>query len=121
MTGQGKDAASFKKHVGGIGHLGPCCHLGSPPPSSKVQRQHLLQSDLLHKRKEAGTFTTTRSPLSKRVTLSHSGVTSLAEHLENVTNDPREKILYTGCFSIKWRLILILLVTSENRMGPEQV
>lgn len=56
------------------------------------------------------------------MTLSHSGVTPLSEHLVNLTSDPREKsfTLYVSPQSGSC-LILILLITNESRVGLEGV
>lgn len=70
----------------GFGHLGPRSHLGFSPLSSKTKNnpfssQHSLS---LHEMEE-----TLHPPTV--MALSPVGITSLLEHLENVTNDPREK------------------------------
>lgn len=56
------------------------------------------------------------------MTLSHSGVTPLSEHLVNLASDPREKsfTLYVSPQSGSC-LILILLITNESRVGLEGV
>lgn len=147
--GQGKD--TFLRKQMGFRFLGPYSHLGF----SQVQK---TQSDPFSSQqmffcmrwKRQLCPSTPGYPPPTVTTLSHLGVTSLSEHLENLTTDPREPQCRQGSSPLpslpgfsrgvmgrNWRfppcftlcisplsgccLILLLLITRGNREGLRAV